>query len=139
MIRIFADNNIVIDLLAKRTPFYESSAELFSMADQGKIIISVSALTIANTNYILTRLKSSHDAREILRKFKVLVEVISTSNKIIDLALNDLNFKDLEDGIQYYSALEADQKVIITRNVKDFKYSKLPILTAAEYIKSLQK
>jgi hypothetical protein len=41
-----------------------------------------------------------------LRRFRVLVKVLSLDDKVIDLALNDLNFKDFEDGLQYYSALE---------------------------------
>jgi len=54
------------------------------------------------------------------------------------LALNS-EFKDFEDAIQYYTAIENDQDLIITRNQSDFKVSKLPNMTAGEYIKSLKK
>ena len=91
-------------------------------------------MTFANTNYILTKLKTSKEARAILRKFKVLVELLSLDDKITELALSDDNFPDFEDGLQYYSAIENQIDIIITRNKKDFKNSKIPILTAKEFL-----
>lgn len=134
---ILIDTNIVIDLLAKREPFYRSAAQLFSLADKQKLELSISSLTFANTNYVLSRLKSTQEARGILRRFRVLIRVLPLNDKIIDLALNDDNFKDFEDGLQYYTALENDQEVIITRDLKDFKESKIPTMTADEYLISI--
>lgn len=130
MKKLFIDTNIVIDLLAKREPFYAQAATLFSMADRGKIKLFVSALSFANTNYILLREMKAETARLILRKLKLLVEVTDLNEKILELALNDSDFKDFEDAIQYYSAIENDIDIIITRNLKDFKRSKIPVLTA---------
>jgi predicted nucleic acid-binding protein len=137
MKKLFIDTNIVLDLLAKRDPFYESSAKLFSLADRNVIKLSVSSLTFANTNYVLSKLKSANEAKEILRKFKLLVHIVSLSEKIVDLALNDSAFKDFEDGLQYYSAIDSNQDIIITRNQKDFKSSLLSIMSAEEFLSSL--
>ena len=134
MKRILIDTNIVIDLLSKRKNFYDDAATLFSLADKKQLKLTISSLTFANTNYILTKLKSAKEAREILRKFKVLVELLSLDDKITELALSDESFPDFEDGLQYYSAIENEIDIIITRNKKDFKNSKLPILTAKEYL-----
>ena len=56
-------------------------------------------------------------------------------DKIIDLAL-DSDFNDFEDAIQYYSAIENGIDLIVTRNLKDFKSSKIPVLTAKGYLQS---
>jgi len=56
------------------------------------------------------------------------------NDKITELALSDTNFTDFEDGLQYYSAIENEIDVIITRNKKDFKNSKIPVLTAKEFL-----
>ena len=136
MSRLLIDTNIVIDLLAKREEFYTEAAELFSRADRNELTLTISALTFANTNYILTKLKAAKDAREILRKFKVLVEVLALNDKITELALSDESFTAFEDGLQYFSAIENHIDVIITRNKKDFKNSKLPVLTAKEFLAS---
>lgn len=134
MSRLLIDTNIVIDLLSKREKFYDEAADLFSRADKKELELAISSLTFANTNYILSKLKSAKEAREILRKFKVLVELLSLDDKITELALSDDNFPDFEDGLQYYSAIENQIDIIITRNKKDFKNSKIPVLTAKEFL-----
>jgi predicted nucleic acid-binding protein len=131
---LFLDTNIVIDLLAKREPFYRWAAQLFSLADKLKLQLCVSALTFANTNYILLKERKPEEAKLILRRLKLLVKVISLDDKIIGLSLNDSDFKDYEDALQYYSALENGNDMIITRNLKDFQKSKIPVLTAEQYL-----
>jgi predicted nucleic acid-binding protein len=137
MSSLFLDTNIVIDLLAKREPFYRSVAQLFSLADKMKLQLCVSALTFANTNYILLKEMKLDEAKLILRKLKLLVKVISLDDKIIGLSLNDSDFKDYEDALQYYSALENGDDMIITRNLKDFQKSKIPVLTADQYLQTI--
>jgi predicted nucleic acid-binding protein len=134
MNKLLIDTNVIIDLLAKRKDFYIDSLKLFSLADRKEIELIVSTLSIANSYYILNDVMKLKNARTIIRKFKVLVNPYSLNDKIIELALNDENFKDFEDGIQYYTALASDCKVIVTRNIKDFKKSSLPILRPNEYL-----
>ena len=131
------DTNIILDLLANRIPFYIEAAELFSLADKKKIKLSISSLCLADTHYILSKQNPDLEVRKILRKFKVLVNVLPLDNKIADLALNS-EFHDFEDAIQYYTAIENDQDLIITRNQQDFRDSKIPIMTAGEFIKSIE-
>jgi hypothetical protein len=73
-----------------------------------------------------------------LRKFKILVAVLALDEKNIDLALNDKKFADFEDAIHYFSAIENNQDIMITRNLKDYKTSKLPVMTASEFIKTMR-
>lgn len=134
MKKLLVDTNIIIDLLAKREEFYEPSAQLFSLADQKKVELYACALTFANAHYILNRQLEERKVREVLRKLKVLVNVISLDSKIIDLALNS-DFKDFEDAIQYYAAIESEVDIIITRNLKDFKKSELPVMTGHQFLK----
>lgn len=125
---------IVIDLLQKRENFYQEAQVLFTKADRKKLKLYISALTFANTYYILSKYYSSSEAKKILSKFKVLVEVLPTTDKIIDLALAS-DFNDFEDAIQFYTALESNLHVIITRNKKDFKNNLIPVFSAKEFLK----
>jgi predicted nucleic acid-binding protein len=134
MKKVFVDTNIVIDLLAKREPFYTEAAVLFSLAENGKVELAVSSLTIANTSYTLLRRVNATIAKSILRRLKMVVKVLSLDDKIVDLALNDERFSDFEDSLQYFTALENKQDLIITRNLKDFKNTKLPAITAKQFI-----
>ena len=40
--------------------------------------------------------------------------------------------------MQYYTAIKVKADVIITRNGKDFRESKIPVMTATEYLAMLE-
>jgi len=130
--KVFADTDIIYDLIAKRDPFYFAAARLFTLADEGKIQIFISAQSLPNVHYLLSK-KSEEEAKQILRKFKVLVNVTPLDEKIIDLALNS-EFSDFEDAIQYFSALQSEVEVLVTRNLKDYKKAQISVLTAQDFI-----
>lgn len=132
--KIFVDTDVVFDLLAKREPFYNYAAQLFTNADKQKVTLCVSSLCFGNLNYILSKQKSASEARKILSRFKVLVNVLPVDDKVIELALNS-DFGDFEDAIQYYCAIENGINILITRNLKDYKLARIPVLTAEEWIK----
>ena len=136
MKELFLDTNIILDLLANREPFYADAALIFSLADKKNVHLSVSALTFANTNYILLQSKKPEEAKQILRKLKLLVQVLSLDEKIVELALNDNDFKNYEGALQYYTALERGVDAIITRNLKDFRKAKIPVMSADQYLLS---
>jgi predicted nucleic acid-binding protein len=138
MQRILVDTNIVVDLLARRAPFWNDAQALFTLADKQQVALCVSALTMANTHYILARSLPTEQARNVLSRFKVLVTVLPMTDKIIELALAS-EFKDFEDGIQYFTALEHDLTAIITRNGKDFKGSILPVMNGQQFLGSFQR
>ncbi|MFZ4522795.1 MAG: type II toxin-antitoxin system VapC family toxin [Bacteroidales bacterium] len=131
--KIFVDTDIIYDLLAKREPHYQAAAKLFTLSDGGKIQIFISVLTVANIHYLISKQLSSNDAKQIIRKFKLLVNIVPINEKIIDLALNS-DFKDFEDAIKYYCAIENDIEILLTRNVKDYKKAQISVMTAQDFI-----
>jgi predicted nucleic acid-binding protein len=131
--RVFVDTDIIYDLLAKREPFYQAAARLFTMADEDKIQIFISSLSLANIHYLLTKELSSFEAKQILRKFKLLVQIAPLNEKVIDLALNS-EFNDFEDAIQYFTAVNNGIGILLTRNKADYKKSKITVSTAEEFL-----
>lgn len=136
--RLFLDTNIVLDLLAERRPFYEPAAKIASMADRNEVELFISALTFSTAYYLLARHENAASARKKLSKFKILCKILPVNETISEKAMNS-GFKDFEDGIQYFCALDGETHVLITRNAKDFKLAELPLMTADEYIKSIGK
>lgn len=137
MRKIFLDTNIVIDLLSRRQPFYEEAADIFSLADKKEIELSVSSLTFANTSYVLLKQMDGNNAKVILRKLRLIVNILPLDDKIIGLALNDDTLSDFEDALQYFTAIENRKEMIITRNLKDFKNSKIPTFTAKQFMETM--
>src|SRR5690606_10288950 len=133
--RIFLDTNVISDLLGEREPFYLATAKLASLADNNLITLVASPISFTTVSYILSKFETSKVVREKLRKFKILCEICSLDEHIIEKGLNS-SFKDFEDSLQYFSAVSANCDIIITRNAKDFKSSLLPVMNVEEYLKS---
>lgn len=139
MTKLLVDTNILLDLLARREPYYNGAAQVFSLADKEQLVLSVSSLSFSTVYYVLSKTYQANGARDVLRRLKILVQVLSLNDKIIELALNDNTIGDFEDALQYHSALENSQEIILTRNQKDFKKSVLPVMNPDEYLVSLAK
>ena len=136
MSRIFLDTNVILDLLGERVPFFDSIAKVATLADQKKLTLIVSPLSFTTMNYVLNKYETSKSVLNKLRKFKIICEVCEVNEETIDKALNS-SFKDFEDAVQYFCALQSNCSIIITRNGKDFKHSTIPIMTAEEYLSSI--
>ena len=136
MTRIFLDTNVILDLLAKRDPFYNPIAKLATLADTKKIILVSSPISFTTVEYVLRKYESSESVLNKLRKFKIICEVCDINGETIEKALNS-GFADFEDSVQYFGAVQSLCSIIITRNGKDFKNSTIPIMTAEEYLSSL--
>lgn len=134
MEKVFVDTDIVLDLLSNREPFYIHAAYLFSEADKNAIKIYVSSLSFSNLNYILSKQYSTDQARKKLLKFKTLVTVLAVTDKVVELALSS-DFKDFEDGMQYFTAIENNIKTLLTRNLKDFRTAEISVMTAEQFLK----
>lgn len=134
MSRIFVDTDTILDLLLERKPFYIYAARLFTLADKGSISLCISSLTFNNLDYMLSKQYSRPESRRILSQLKTIVTTLAVDDKIISLALSS-SFTDFEDAIQYYTAIENNIELLITRNLKDYKTASITVMTAETYLK----
>lgn len=137
MTRIFADTDVCIDLLSGREPFNKPAEILFSLADNAKIRIYVSSLSFANIDYVLRSQYNANSSRQIIGKFKTLVNVLPVDSKTIDLAIASA-FNDFEDAIQYSCAMENNLAIIVTRNIKDYKKASIQVLTPESFLSTIK-
>ena len=132
MTRLFLDTNIVVDLLEHREPFYHDAVRLFTMAYNKQVQLIVSPMTYATVSFLL-RKHGSEGVCNLLSNFRQLSRVATTNERTVDDSLAS-QFKDFEDAMQYYTALKAKADYINTRNGKDFTASKIPVMTATEFL-----
>ena len=133
MNKIFVDTDVILDLLARRIPHFHFSAVLFTFAEMKKLELYTTPLIIANTFYILRKQLGNDSAKNALRKLRILLHIIDSTESIIDKALNS-DFSDFEDAIQYYTALEYGIPVILTRNIRDYKKASIVVQTPESYL-----
>lgn len=134
---IFFDINIILDIFLKRDPFYVSSAHVFSLVEKGQFQGFLGAASYPILFYLLNKEKGRENAVQVLKKVRVVLSVVSVTEKVVDLALNS-DIADFEDAIQYYSALEVKSDYFITRNKKDYPVNLLQIVTPEEFLALLK-
>jgi len=137
MDRVLIDTDVLLDFFFDRKPFAKYSAEVLNLCEEKKLLGFTTPVIISNVYYLL-RKTAKHDI--ILEKIKQLlniIEIIKIDKNAVFNALNS-EFKDFEDALQNFSAIENREiKIILTRNIKDFKKSELAILTPETYLKGI--
>ena len=134
MENVFIDTDVIVDFLTDRKPFSLESAKIFSLIDQKKIKGCVSSLSFSNLYYVLRKFGTQKKVISSLQDLSELVDILKVDSDIVKSALTS-DFKDFEDSIQYFTA--QDQKkvdCIITRNIKDYKDSSLPVMTPETFL-----
>ena len=132
--RLFIDTNVIVDLFAARKPFVEDAARLFTLADKGKVKLFTSSTAVTTTFYLLKKELKLDKARAAILKLLTLVEVVDAGHLGVIRAVNDIQFKDFEDAVQYQSALKAKAKILVTRNEKDFGVSSISVMTPKQVL-----
>lgn len=133
MKKYFVDTDVIIDLLSERLPHFHFAAVLFTFAEMGKFELYTTPTVLVNTFYILRKQLGNEGAKTALRKLRMLIHVIDSSEKVMDQALNS-SFNDFEDAVQYYTALNAGISVILTRNLKDYKPAGMLVQTPEMFL-----
>lgn len=130
---IFLDINIILDIFLKREPYYTASAQVFSLVENKKFDGYLCALSYPTLFYLLKKELNREKAIKILERVRIVLKTAPVIEKVIDLALSS-DFRDFEDAVQYYSALEVKCDCLITRNKDDFPGKILPIFTPDEFL-----
>lgn len=133
MNKLFVDTDVILDLLGQLIPHFHFSAVLFTFAEMKKLELYTSPLILANTFYILRKQIGIDEAKKALRKLRILLHIIDSSEAVVDKALNS-DFSDFEDAIQYYTALEHGISVILTRNLRDYKNASVIVQTPEAFL-----
>lgn len=134
MIRnVYLDSDIIIDYLYAREPFFQESVQLISLIENKQIKGSISSLIVWNIFYILAKYTNEKTARELIKEFITIIEIIPIDEKIINQGINS-SIKDFEDSIQYFAAKSKKIEYIITRNKKDYPDGEIKPLSPKEFL-----
>lgn len=130
---VFLDTSVLLDVLARREPFYSDSAEVWTLAERGQVRGFISTLSIANLSYLLRREASPKAARKALSVLQDIFGLVPLDARIIDHAI-DSAMDDFEDAIQFFIAIRAGADILITRNGDDFPDADMAIQTPAQFL-----
>lgn len=133
--KIFIDANILVAVLNKEYPVFTYSSRILSLADSTKFKLYTSPLCLAIAFYFSSKKSGEKKAKEKIAILSKKISLVSITQHSVQQALANPQVNDLEDGFQYYSALENGCTCIITEDRDDFYFSEIGVLGAEAFLK----
>lgn len=137
MTRVFLDTNVVLDLMARREPFFADAKEIFDRSANGEFRILLSVLSFWNIFYLMRKDPGEVKAKADLAILEKLVQVVPAQVTDLRGALAS-SIKDLDDAMQLQGAIAAEADMIVTRDPKGFKGSPIKVMAPYAFLRKLQ-
>lgn len=135
--KVLLDTCVVVDVLQKREPFYQNAMDIFLSISNRELEGVLTAKSLTDIYYIIRRsLHNEMETRKYLNTLFVLFDVEDTFSIDCQLALQS-KMKDYEDAIMVETALRIGVDCIVTRNIKDYELSTIPVLSPEQLLARL--
>ena len=135
--RILIDTDVIMDFLMKRGSFSDDAEKMIAFCMREGIQGAVAAHTIPNLFYILRTHYTKEERRDVLLKLCKMFMVVGIDANKLESALCNTSFSDFEDCLQMECAKDFEADFIVTRNVKDFLASPIPVIEPTELVRRL--
>lgn len=134
MDNVLIDTDVILDFFFDREPFAEYATEILNRCEGKKLNGFTTPVIISNVYYLLSKVAKHGIIIDKIKQLLTIIDIVKMDKSVVLKSLNS-DFKDFEDALQNFSAVENGKiKIILTRNIKDFKKSKLAILTPEMYL-----
>ena len=132
--KVFLDANFLLDLTLKRAGF-QKAFDLVQMAINGEIRLFTTSAVLHITGYCTSQAYSPEQSKTLLLTLLNDVQIIDCDHKTALMALNS-NIDDIEDALQYYTALKSGMDYFISADKKLRKAAipQLPVYTSDELL-----
>lgn len=134
--KIFLDANILVSVFNKEYPSFAYTSRILSLIDNRRFTVYTSPICLAIAFYFAEKKCGTVQAKEKLRILSSRIQIAITDQLTVQKAANDKAISDFEDGLEYYAAVHAGCKCIITENTDDFHFSKIDVLNARQFLET---
>ncbi|MDE7198937.1 MAG: PIN domain-containing protein [Lachnospiraceae bacterium] len=135
--KILVDTNIILDVLLKREPHTKAAQIIMTKCADREITGYLAAHSIPNIFYVLRKDYSQKERRRFIRNLCEIFRISDLNAEKIILAIDNEQFLDFEDCLQEECAVAETVDYIVTRNLADFKQSKVKVIEPDEFVKLL--
>ena len=125
------DTDVLIDVALNRHPHVQPASELLDRMEQGIPRGCVAWHSLSNLYYIASAALGGADVRDFILELTDFVEVAKTDIESVRYAAA-LPMADFADAMQVAAARACRARFIVTRNVRDYKFSPIPAITPEE-------
>jgi len=136
-VRLFLDINVILDVLAKREPWFEDSAAVLSLLEADEFEGVAAAHSVTTLFYLASKHLGQRRATARILDLLKLVSVAPVDQDTILKGLA-LGWSDFEDALQMLCADAACADYLVTRDTKDFESDSIPVVTPAQLLAILR-
>jgi len=132
-LRVLIDLDVILDVLQRRDPFYDTSSRVLAEAETRAFEGWVAAHSVTTLFYFLSKHLTVEQTRMTIGELLRFLAVATVDQPVIEQALT-LPYSDFEDAVQMMAAVRAGMTHLVTRNVQDYRAGPLPTLLPAELL-----
>jgi len=132
--RLFLDANILAAVLCNEYPRFGPCARVLSLADDPRFEVYTSPLCMAIGAYFAEKKGGKRLARKKVALLAGKLRMTNMGQSALQRTLADKRILDIEDGLQYHSAMDAKCGFIVTYDRKDFHFAEVPVMDAEEFL-----
>jgi len=135
--KVFLDANVLLDFLLKRN-HYKDARDIMRLVIEGKVNAYITPAIVLIVGYWIAKAYGSEKAKQLLLSLLDNVRAIDISHELTLLALNS-KIDDIEDALQYYTAIHNQLDYFISRDKKFQKSAipSLPVIDPAHFLKEV--
>lgn len=132
--KVFLDVNTILDFVLKRDG-YEPGKTIITWAEEGKINGFVSPTVVQICSYWIAKAYGVKKAKEIMTTLLAFTRTIDTPHEVALAALHS-SMNDIEDALQYYTALHHGMTYVISqdRAFRKAALPSLPVISPTDFI-----
>ena len=134
--KVFLDANIIVSVLNKEYPLFTFSSRIVSLIDNPRFQIYTSPICLAIAFYFAEKKSGRNHAKNKIGLLTSKIGIAGIDDTVVMKTVQEKLVEDFEDGLEYFSALKAGCKYIITEDKNDFYFSKLPVMGAKEFLEA---
>lgn len=136
MVKAFVDANVLVSVLNKEYPLFTYSSRVLSLSGKKGFQLFTSPLCLAIGFYFASKKCGEQEAKRKIDMLSNHFLIAHIDQVAVDNALRNPKVNDLEDGFQYYAAVESGCTCIVTENQADYYFGELEVLSSEEFLKS---
>jgi len=131
--KIFLDANILVTVINNEYPLFSLASRIMSLQDDKRFTVYTSPICLAIAFYFAEKKSGKLIALKKISLLASKINTVTSGQNEVRQTVSNRKILDFEDGLEYYSALNAGCGIIITEDTGDFHFAEIEVLNCSQF------
>jgi predicted nucleic acid-binding protein len=132
--RVFLDANVLVTVLCNEYPHFSACARVLSLVDNKRFEVYTSPLCLAIGAHFAAKKNGKKLARKKVALLAEKLRITEMDQSVVERTFANARIQDLEDGFEYYSAIDAKCTFIVSNDKRDFHFAEIDVLDPEQFL-----